>query len=368
MIKTFPLENITIEEASQKQFKLVDLITQEFEGQELLSLGDLGVNPLDNMPTTTRKIERIIANFFSQEDAVFVRGSGTGSIREALYSVLSVKDTVLVHTSKIYTTTENSFDMLGVNVVMCDFNDIKSVEKMVKNNENINAVLIQYTRQSLQDSYDISEVIKVIKEHSKLPIISDDNYAVMKVDKIGCELGADMSCFSTFKLLGPEGIGLIVGKKEYISKVRSLHYSGGSQTQGFESMEALRGLVYAPVLLAIQGKEVDVSLEKIINNNFPEIDSVFIANAQSRVIIVKFNVPIAKKVLHYAQKFGAIPYPVGSESKYEITPLFYKVSGTMLRENADAYEYYIRINPMRAGSKTVLKILEKSLKEVKNVS
>ncbi len=40
----------------------------------------------------------------------------------------------------------------------------------------------------------------------------------MKVKEIGSELGADLSAFSTFKLLGPEGIGCIVGKKELLKK------------------------------------------------------------------------------------------------------------------------------------------------------
>jgi hypothetical protein len=36
--------------------------------------------------------------------------------------------------------------------------------------------------------------------------VTDDNYAVMKVPRIGCQCGADLSCFSLFKLLGPGGV------------------------------------------------------------------------------------------------------------------------------------------------------------------
>ena len=59
----------------------------------------------------------------------------------------------------------------------------------------------------------------------------------MKVDKIGCECGADVSCFSTFKLQGPEGIGCVVGRKAIVDRIRKMHYSGGCQTQGWEALE-----------------------------------------------------------------------------------------------------------------------------------
>lgn len=54
----------------------------------------------------------------------------------------------------------------------------------------------------------------------------------------------------------------------------------------------------------------------------PEVKSAVIANAQSKVLIVEFHQPIAARVLEEAQKRGALPYPVGAESKYEIPPLF----------------------------------------------
>ncbi|MGK3404334.1 hypothetical protein ACSLOH_30265, partial [Escherichia coli] len=36
------------------------------------------------------------------------------------------------------------------------------------------------------------------------------------------------------------------------------------------------------------------------------------------MLIVEFHQPIAARVLEEAQKLGALPYPVGAESKYEI--------------------------------------------------
>jgi hypothetical protein len=57
------------------------------------------------------------------------------------------------------------------------------------------------------------------------------------------------------------------------------------------------------------------------------VKDAFIVNAQSKVLLVEFTEPIAKKVLVEAEKLGAAPYPVGSESKYEFVPMFYRISG-----------------------------------------
>ena len=358
------LKTINFEQAIAKQFKLVDEITKEFSGEEFLNLGDLGVNPENNMPKTTRKIEKIIARFFDQEDGIFVRGAGTGAIRYALASVLNTGDTLLVHTSPIYSTTETTIKLLGINIVSVDFNDIDKLEKLVKASENIKAALIQYTRQSPFDSYDIEEVISVIKKNSKMKIITDDNYAVMKVEKIGVECGADLSCFSCFKLLGPEGVGFVVGKKQLTDVIRTYHYSGGSQTQGFEAKEALRGLVHAPVVHAIQSREIDRLVDRLNKKEIKGIDQAIIANAQSKVALVKFDKPIAQEVVREAEKLGAAPYPIGAESKYEIAPMFYRLSKTIRDLGEEYTTHWIRINPMRSGADTVLRILKEAMERV----
>ena len=364
-MKVYPLKSMSIEEASQKQFALVDAITYEFKGLDSLSLGDLGVHPAGNIPTTTRKAEKVMARFFNQDDSVFVRGSGTAAIREALASVMKAGETLLVHRAPIYSTTITSIDHLGIKTVSCDFNDLVSLKKTVSENKAIKAVLIQYTRQQLSDSYDMKEVIETIKSVKDIPIVTDDNYAVMKVDKIGVELGADLSCFSCFKLLGPEGVGLVVGKGNYIDTIHSFHYSGGSQTQGHEAMEALRGMVFAPITHAIQAVEGEKVLKAINENKIDGIDKAIIVNAQSKVILVRFEKPVAQEVLAAAEKFGAAPYPIGAESKYEMVPMFYRVSGTMLKDDPEFASHWIRINPMRSGSESVLRILKSALEEVK---
>ena len=361
---TYPLKSLSIEEAIAVQFKLVDQITKEFDGYDILTNGDLGVHPKGNQPQTTRRVEKILANFFGAEDACFVRGSGTGAIREGLSSFELGSKKMLVHKSPIYSTTITSMDHLCIETVSCNFNNIDELTKKLQEDDSIGGVLIQYTRQSLDDSYDMETVINTIKNFADLPILTDDNYAVMKVKSIGSELGADLSAFSMFKLLGPEGIGCVVGKSKYVEKIRSYHYSGGSQIQGFEAMDVIRSLVYAPVALAVQATQIEKIAKALQEGAVSGVKNAVIANAQSKVILVELEKPIAEKVLKHTSELGGAAYPVGAESKYEIAPMFYRVSGTMLAGNDDFKNYWIRINPMRSGSDTVLRILEEAIKRV----
>lgn len=343
------------------QFRIVDCITKELSGYEMLSRGDLGVTSKINKPTITQKVERVIAKIFDAEACMLVRGAGSGAIRLGLHGMLSASETILVHKAPIYNTTKTSLEMLGIKIIESDFHNKTETQKILKENPCLKAVLIQHTRQCIEDQYSLKDVIKSIKEIKEIPILIDDNYAALKTPELGIQQGADLSCFSSFKLLGPEGIGIIVGKKCYIEKLIEENYSGGMQVQGHEALDVLHGLVYAPVSLAIEAQVSMECVDRLNSGEIPEVKRAFLANAQSKVILVEFKEDIAKKVLKEVESLGAAPYPVGCESKYELVPLFYKVSGTFRKTNPILEEYMIRINPLRAGSDTVIRILKESI-------
>lgn len=364
-MKTYPLKSITIDQAMQKQFALVDAVTREFEGQDIITRGDLGVVPGLNQPRTTAKVERVLADFFNAEAAMLVRGAGTMAIRLALYAVMKPHELLLIHEAPIYPTTGTSVAMMGLQTVSADFNDLAALKAAIES-QKPDAVLVQFTRQRPDDAYDMGAVIACIRSvDANLPIITDDNYAVMKVDKIGSELGASASCFSMFKLLGPEGIGCIVGEQAIIDALRKENYSGGLQVQGHEALDALRGLIYAPVALAISAQVSDELCERINNGELAGVKQAFIANAQSKVLLVELEEEIAEQVLAAAVTLGGLPNPVGAESKYEFSPLFYRLSGTFRAASPELSKRMIRINPNRAGCETVLRILREAIAQVK---
>ena len=286
-MKTYPVETIDIEKAKELQFKLVDTIHRHFRGDEILQSGDYGVVAGLGKPRYTKKVEEVLADFFNAESCKLVRGAGTGAIRNVMNSKLNPGDKILIHHAPIYPTSKNIMDSMGLEKVFVDFNDLDNIDK--KEIENLNFCLLQHSRQDIQDNYNLKEVIETLKSiNPNLYILIDDNYVVMKAENIGVQLGGDISAFSLFKLLGPEGIGCIVGDNETIEIINKDNYSGGSQVQGHEAMEALRALVYAPVMLAIQKEVGDEVIERINGGEIAGIKSAFIANAQSRVILVEF--------------------------------------------------------------------------------
>ncbi len=363
-MEVYPLQSITIEEAIEKQFHIVDCITRSFEGKQFLTNGDLGITPEYNKPETTARAERVIADIFHAEAALLVRGAGSGAIRFGLHSLVSAGDTVLIHKAPVYPTTEVSLKMLGIKTVEANYNNPEEIRETMESNSHIKAALIQYTRQKPDDSYDMKQIIRLMKQIREIPILTDDNYAVFKVPEIGTEIGADLSCFSAFKLLGPEGIGVIAGKKQFIEYLEKESYSGGMQIQGQEAMEVLRGFTYAPVSLAIQAQTGVACIKRLKAGEIPEVKDAFLANAQSRVVLVEFHANIAEDVLCEAEKLGAAPYPVGAESKYEIVPMFYRISGTFRSYDSSLEQRMIRINPMRAGTDTVINILKQAIERV----
>lgn len=167
--------------------------------------------------------------------------------------------------------------------------------------------------------------------------------------------------FQPLNYYGPEGVGCIIGDADLLSDLREENYSGGLQVQGFEAISVLQGLIYAPVALAVSSQ---VSSEVELRLNAGEVKGVkqaFIANAQSKVIIVEFEQPIAAQVLEKAEELGASPNPVGAESKYEFVPMFYRLSATFRAASPENVKTMIRINPMRAGAETIIRIIKEAI-------
>lgn len=366
-ITTYPLHSISLDEAKALQFKVIDVITRHFDGREVLSLGDLGVVPGLNKPITTKKAEEAIAEIFDAQRAMLVRGSGTGALRWALLSILRPGDTILVHTAPIYPTTQVTVDGMGLNILRADYNDPDSIRNVVAaHRDHIKGVLVQLTRQKIDDSYDLRQVIGLLKElMPETPIVTDDNYAAMKVRQIGCQAGADLSSFSCFKLLGPEGIGVVIGSKKYIDAAEKWQYSGGSQVQGHEAMAVLRGMVYAPVALAVQSDVNEELVRRLNSGELPGVRRAFLANAQSKVLLVEFDTDCAARILELTPGLGAASHPVGSESIYEFVPMIYRISGTFRAQDPTLEHRMIRINPMRSGADTIIRILGEALAQVK---
>ena len=82
-------------------------------------------------------------------------------------------------------------------------------------------------------------------------------------------------------------------------------------------------------------------------------------------MLVEFYSDCAEALLKITPVKGAAAHPVGSESIYEFVPMIYRVSGTFKAFDPSLTKRMIRINPMRSGADTVIRILKESLAEIK---
>ncbi|CAL9588855.1 aminotransferase class V-fold PLP-dependent enzyme [Streptomyces sp. enrichment culture] len=356
--ETHPLPTVPVEDAAARQFRLLEATAAHFTGPELFT-ADAGVVPGLGRPHTTARVEAVLAEYFGAEGAALVQGAGTGAIRAALSAAVGPGDPLLIHRAPVYRTTAVTLRGLGVETVEADFNDPGELRAALATGR-FRWAYVQHTRQRLADSYDPGEVLAACRAAGVRTIV-DDNYAVFRVPAGGVELGADASCFSLFKLHGPEGVGVVVGARDLIARVHEDNYSGGGQVQGHQALDALRALTHVPVMWALQSRVGAEAAERLAAGEVPGVVDVRVANAQDRCLLVQLDRPVARELPAVAARFGAAPYPVGSNSRYEIAPLFYRMSSSSLDDAPELADWVVRINPMRAGADLVLDILRRSL-------
>ncbi|OKL50479.1 aminotransferase class I/II-fold pyridoxal phosphate-dependent enzyme [Boudabousia marimammalium] len=360
---TYPLPVTTREEALIIQDRLVRAASSAFSGQfQFQFQSDYGVAPPLGRPSTTARVEAVLAETFGAEAAALVQGAGTGAIRSALGAgpwAENMRD-IIIHDAPVYSTTQVTFEWGKVNPVVVDFNNSQALVDLLESKDHPNWLYVQHTRQQLDDSYDPLNICEIATERG-VRVICDENYAVMRTPEIAVERGAAASAFSLFKLHGPAGIGAVLGHKDIIDEIHRQNYSGGTQVQGDQALSALQQLITAPLLWAQQSQEVLHAAELISKLN--EVAEVRVANAQDLCLIVRLNNPIAHDVCATAATLGAAAFPVGSNSVYEFLPLFYRMSSSVLRSRPDLADYAIRINPMRASAEHVVDILTQSIKK-----
>ena len=95
---------MTVAQARDAQYRLVEATTAEFSGSDYLNGGGLGLTN-GASPAFTRRVESVIASFFGTEDAILLHGSGTAAVREALAVALPPGGTLLLHEPGPFRTT-----------------------------------------------------------------------------------------------------------------------------------------------------------------------------------------------------------------------------------------------------------------------
>jgi hypothetical protein len=351
-----------MEEAAAWQDAWVEAVTRRFAplGSPLAG-GEVGIGGEAGRPRATIACEEALVDVFGGDEAILVRGGGTGALRLSLFATVPSGGRLLVHEPETYLTTRLTLEAMGVELVPCDFNRGESIEAALAV-ERLDAVLVQHMRPRLQDSYELADVVSTVRAASaSLPIVVDDNYAPLKAPRLGAALGADVSAFSLFKHGGPEGIGCILARAGLGERILPFMNSGGSIVQGPEAIAVVEALGRAALPTARQtlvNREVG---RRLAEGEVAGVRRAIACHCPETIIMVELDEPIAAGVRQAAGELGAATRPVGMESYHEVVPAFIRPSKSLMSDRPGIEDHVVRIDAMRAGPDLVIDLLRRAV-------
>ena len=195
-----------------------------------------------NIMEATREKVRQFINAKSTSEIVFTRGTTeainlvASSYGDSLFTGDEIVLTVMEHHSNIvpWQLLQRN-KRLKIHVVPIDNNgnlDMNAYEDRFT--ENIRFVAVTHVSNVLGTINPVKEMVQIAHRYG-VPVLIDGAQAAphMKIDVQ--DLDADFYCFSSHKMYGPAGIGVLYGKEKMLS--RMVPYQGGGEMIGNVTFE-----------------------------------------------------------------------------------------------------------------------------------
>ena len=195
-----------------------------------------------NIMEATREKVRQFINAKSTSEIVFTRGTTeainlvASSFGDSLYTGDEIVLTVMEHHSNIvpWQLLQRN-KRLKIHVVPIDKNgdlDLNAYEDLFT--ENIRFVALTHVSNVLGTINPVKKMVKIAHRYG-VPVLIDGAQAAphMKIDVQ--DIDADFYCFSSHKMYGPAGIGVLYGKEKQLS--RMVPYQGGGEMIGNVTFE-----------------------------------------------------------------------------------------------------------------------------------
>ena len=195
-----------------------------------------------NIMEATREKVRQFINAKSTSEIVFTRGTTeainlvASSYGDSLYTGDEIVLTVMEHHSNIvpWQLLQRN-KRLKIHVVPIDNNgnlDMNAYEDLFT--ENIRFVAVTHVSNVLGTINPVKEMVQIAHRYG-VPVLIDGAQAAphMKIDVQ--DLDADFYCFSSHKMYGPAGIGVLYGKEKMLN--RMVPYQGGGEMIGNVTFE-----------------------------------------------------------------------------------------------------------------------------------
>ena len=195
-----------------------------------------------NLMEATREKVRQFINAKSTSEIIFTRGTTeainlvASSFGDTLYTGDEIVLTVMEHHSNIvpWQLLQRN-KRLKIHVVPIDNQgnlDMNVYEDLFT--ENIRFVAVTHVSNVLGTVNPVKQMIEIAHKYG-VPVLIDGAQAAphMKIDVQ--DLDADFYCFSSHKMYGPAGVGVLYGKEKYLN--RMVPYQGGGEMIGNVSFE-----------------------------------------------------------------------------------------------------------------------------------
>ena len=269
----------------------------------------------------TRNTIKKFINAADSKEIVFTSGD-TQSLNTIAYSYglanLNKNDVILTtqveHASNILPWF-NVVKQTGARIEYINLNNDASFnfDNYVKcfENENIKIVSLAYISNVMGYVYPIKEICKIAHEHGAIVSI-DAAQAIPHIKVDVQDLDVDFLSFSSHKMCGPAGIGVLYGKYNLLESMNPLLYGGGSNARfdncgniilkktpekfesGTPNIEGVLGLDAAcKYLMSIGMENIDSycnELSEYFMNKLSKLDNVEIYNKDARSGIITFSV------------------------------------------------------------------------------
>lgn len=291
----------------------------------------------DKAYDNTRRLVKEFINAQRNEEIVFTSGD-TESLNLVLnmYSKKYLKkgDVVLTtlaeHASSILPlyvlSKEIGFEIKYIPLNEDGSFDIKAYEECFKDT-NVKLVAMTYVSNVLAYKYPIKEITEIAHKHNA--IVSVDGAQAVPHFKIDVkDLDIDFLSFSSHKMLGPSGVGVLYGKFDLLDSLDPLFYGGGANARfdkegniilqktplkfepGTPNIEGVIGLGAAIEYINKVGIDNIEAYEKelitYMMDKLSKLDNVIIYNKNADCSIVSFNVDgiFAQDVGSYLNSFN----------------------------------------------------------------
>ena len=195
----------------------------------------------DIMEATREKVRQFI-NAKSTSEIIFTRGTTeainlvASSYGDSLYTGDEIVLTVMEHHSNIvpWQLLQRN-KRLKIHVVPIDSNgnlDMNAYEDLFT--ENIRFVAITHVSNVLGTVNPVKQMVQIAHKYG-VPVLIDGAQAAPHTKIDVQDLDADFYCFSSHKMYGPAGIGVLYGKEKRLS--RMVPYQGGGEMIGNVTFE-----------------------------------------------------------------------------------------------------------------------------------